>query len=259
MSVVVRPVRFTDNVDSMRAFLITLGLQPRVESVSGGWVDMVAGGGASPGGGMVALHSARDSARQAPSGLTSLSFEAGDVDVLAKRLGAAGVPDVTVYDEAYGRVLSCRDPLGDEIAVDERSTDLYGYRVNESGHAKAGWQVLAARFTDPLGPYGAFLEALGMQRRGGSSAHFAAYGFSGGAHGAVGLHPPTDKAGPHLDEPGAIRLSFQTTEPLAAVAARLEANRVPVLQRQEAFGFVLEISDPDGIAVEVFAAPEASA
>ncbi len=143
--------------------------------------------------------------------------------------------------------------------MDERSTDLYGYRVSESGQAKAGWQVLAVRFTDPHGPYGGFLEALGMQRRGGASAHFAAYGFSGGAHGAVGLHPPTDKAGPYLDEAGAIRLSFETTEPLAAVAARLEGDRVPVLQRQEAVGPVLEISDPDGIAVEVFAAPEGSA
>ncbi len=255
---VVRPVRFTDNVDGMRAFLTTLGLQPRVESVSGGWVDMVAGGGHSDGGGMVALHSAENSARRAPSGLTSLSFEADDVDVLAKRLEADGVPDVTVYDEAYGRVLTCRDPLGDEIAIDERSTDLYGYRVNESGQAKAGWQVLAVRFTDPLGPYGAFLEELGMQRRGGSSAHFAAFGFSGGAHGAVGLHPLTDNAGPHLAEAGAVRLSFETSEPLDSVATRLTDNGFAPTLRDEVFGQVLAVVDGDGIAVDVLSARQSA-
>ncbi len=166
---VVRPVRFTDNVDGMRAFLITLGLQPRVESVAGGWVDMVAGGGESAGGGMVALHSAKDAVRQAASGFTSLSFEADDIDVLAKRLEAAGVM------------------------------------------------------------------------------------FAGGAHGVVGLHPPTDKAGPHLAEAGAVRLSFETSEPLDSVATRLTDDGFAPSLRQEAFGAVLAVADADGIAVEVFA------
>lgn len=253
---VVRPVRFTDNLDAMRGFLGTLGLAPRVESVSGGWVDMVAGGGDAAGG-MVALHSARDSARGAPSGLTALSFEADDIDLLAERLKTAGVPEVTVYDEAYGRVLTCRDPFGDQIAVDERSTDLYGYRRHDDGASAPGWSVIPIRFTDPSGPYGAFLEALGLVRRAGASEHFAAYGFSTRRHGAVGLHPPTDD-GSFLAEADGVRLSFETVEPLDAVQERLARDGFPAVVRAEAFGSVVEVLDPDGVAVEVLTAPTAA-
>lgn len=256
---VVRPVRFTENVDGMRAFLTTLGLRPRVESVEGGWVDMLAGGGSSGGGGMVALHSAKDSASGAPSGFTALSFEADDVDVVGQRLEAAGVPDVAVYDEAYGRVLSCRDPLGEEIVIDERSTDLYGYRLNEPGDVVPGWQVMAVRFADPQGQYGSFLEVLGLERRGEASEHFTAYAIAGGAHGVVGLHPPTPKAVPHMAEAGAVSLSFETTEPLDSVVTRLTDHGFAPSLRQEAFGAVLAVVDADGISVEVLEAPASPA
>jgi hypothetical protein len=43
--VVIRPLRFSDDVPAMRAFLETLGLRSRIESERGGWVDMVAGRG----------------------------------------------------------------------------------------------------------------------------------------------------------------------------------------------------------------------
>lgn len=255
---VVRPVRFTDNVDAMRAFLCTLGLTPRVESASGGWVDMVAGGGDAAGG-MVALHAARDSARGAPSGFTALSFEAQDIDLLAQRLQGAGVPGVTVYDEAYGRVLTCNDPLGDSIAVDERSTDLYGYRRHDDSAPASGWRVLAIRFADPAGSYGSFLEALGLERRADASEHFAAYAVDRGRFGAVGLHPPTDQAGLFMGEAGAVRLSFETTEPLDVVRDRLQRDGHPAELRGEAFGSVLEVRDPDGVAVEVLAAGDGAA
>ena len=37
--VVIRPLRFTADVEAMRAFLETLGLRSRIESERGGWVD----------------------------------------------------------------------------------------------------------------------------------------------------------------------------------------------------------------------------
>jgi len=40
-AIVVRPVRFTDNIEPMQAFLELIGLRPRIESVGGGWVDLV--------------------------------------------------------------------------------------------------------------------------------------------------------------------------------------------------------------------------
>ena len=41
--IVVRPVRFTDRVPEMRAFLELLGLSPRIESTHGTWVELSAG------------------------------------------------------------------------------------------------------------------------------------------------------------------------------------------------------------------------
>lgn len=254
---VVRPVRFTDNLKSMRRFLVALGLRPRIESEIGGWVDMVAGAG------MVALHSARDSESQAPSGLTTLSFEADDVDVVAKRLEAAGVPEVVVYDEAYGRVLTCRDPMGDAIAIDERSVDLYGYRLHEPAGVRAGWQVMPIRFADPLGPYAGFLEALGLVRRGEPNEHFNAFALGEGDHGLVGLHPPSVRQAPAdrspiEDESGFVALSFETIEDLPLVAGRLSAAGFEGELRTEVFGDVLAARDGDQQTVEVHAALDAA-
>jgi hypothetical protein len=254
-NLVVRPVRFTDNIDPMRTFLEALGLRPRVESTQGGWIDMVAGGG------MVALHSARGSETQAPNGFTSLSFEADDVDTLAERLRTAGVPDVVVYDEAYGRVLECRDPLGDRFQVDERSDDLYGYRLHQPAGVASGLSVMPLRLTDPLGPYDGFLAALGCERRGEPSEHFAAYTVGGGDHGLVGLHPPMDPADvggtpEQLERPGAGYLSFETSEDLGQVAERLGRAGFPAgVTHRERLGEVLSSTDADGLLIEVHVAP----
>lgn len=255
---VVRPVRFTDNIEPMRTFLEALGLRPRVESTRGGWVEMVAEAG------MVALHSARDSESQAPSGFTSLSFDAADVDVLAKRLRDADVPDVVVYDEAYGRVLDCVDPLGHHLQVDEHSDDLYGYRVHQPVGVAPGLRVMPLRLADPLGGYGDFLGLLGCVPRGEATEHFAAFTLGEGGHGLVGVHPPMDPASVGaskelLDRAGAAYLSFETTEDLGRVAERLETAGFPAsVAPQDQVGDVLSVTDADGLRLEVHVTPSAS-
>ena len=42
-ALVVRPIRFIDDVPAMRAFLELIGLRPRVESTEGLWLDLLAG------------------------------------------------------------------------------------------------------------------------------------------------------------------------------------------------------------------------
>ncbi|HEY2794225.1 MAG TPA: hypothetical protein VGJ28_17805, partial [Micromonosporaceae bacterium] len=74
--IVVRPVRFTDNVAAMRSFLEVLGLRSRIASDNGTWVDMSAGGG------LVALHDAASSDTGGVRGATRLSFESDDLDGL---------------------------------------------------------------------------------------------------------------------------------------------------------------------------------
>lgn len=245
--VVVRPVRFTDDVKAMRAFLELLGLRPRVESERGGWVDMVCGAG------MVALHEAASSESGAPSGQTTLSFEADDVDALAASLVEAGVPDVTVYDESYGRVLTCTDPLGDPLAVDERLDDLYGYVLHPMAPPSA-LRVSPVRFTDPLGGYGRFLSAFGLALRGKPDEWYATYAAAGGDHGLVGLHREPDEGG---DIPGvvagrtAVKLNFESPEPVDELVDRLRDEGYDAEACREPFGAFVTVVDPDGQRVDV--------
>jgi hypothetical protein len=252
-TIVVRPVRFTNDVARMQTFLEVVGLRPRIEARTGGWVDLIADSG------MVALHDAATSATGAKPGQTCLSFEANDVDQLAARLRDAAVPDVTVHDEAYGRVLSCTDPLGDQIWVDGRTDDLYGYRTHPESRPEAGLSVVPVRFTDPQGPYADWLVALGLTRIGKSNESYVMFDAGDGKHGYVGLHyiyteDPADL--PIVEGGGSAHLTFATHEPLDAIAARLvDAGHGDAHVIVEDFGSMLSVTDPDGQEVQVHEAP----
>ena len=242
--IVVRPVRFTDNIEPMRAFLELIGLQPRLESVRGGWVELVADGGT------VALHSAATSDSGMVQGQTTLAFEADDLDVLAQALIDSAVPDVTVYDEAYGRVLTFTDPLGDRLAVDERMTDPYGYRVLPGGKP-VGPKVMPVRFCDPAGPYGSLLGVLGLQPLGEINEYYVSFAAAGGEHGLVGLHHVFAGDLPIVPGSGSVQLTFESAEPLVEIADRLTGNGFTPELHMEDFGSLLSVTDPDGQPVQV--------
>jgi len=242
--IVVRPVRFTDNIEPMRAFLELIGLRPRIESVGGGWIDLVADGG------MVALHSAAGSDSGGVQGQTRLSFEADDLDALARALTDAAIPGVTVYDEAYGRVLTFTDPLGDRIAIDERMTDLYGYRALP-GDKPAGPKVMPVRFCDPAGPYGHLLQALGLQPLGEINEYYVNFAAADGEHGLVGLHHVFAGELPITAGEGSVQLTFESAEPLAQLAVRLEGAGFAPQLHSEDIGSLLAVTDPDGQPVQV--------
>ena len=82
---VVRPARFTDNLEGMRLFLETLGMRPRVKSKAGTWLDMVAGGG------MVALHSAQNARWCLMTGSASECDFNSMSQCLASKRGNAGL------------------------------------------------------------------------------------------------------------------------------------------------------------------------
>jgi PAS domain-containing protein len=210
-NVTIRPLRFTADVEGMRAFLETLGLRSRIESERGGWVDMLTGRG------MVALHDAASSSTGGQPGQTNLSFEADKIDELRDRLEQVGFVDATVFDEAYGRVLSVTGPDGVVIWVDERADDLYGYKVHDA-RPDERWSVT---------PYLTGAEEPGWRRF-----------FEG-----VGMDTPT-RFGP-TDGGFAVRLDLSTTEDLDEVQGRLDSYEVT----RTATG--LEIVDPDGQLVVV--------
>lgn len=248
--IVVQPIRFTDGVTAMRDFLATLGLQVRLESESGDWVDLASGGG------RVALHSADSSVTGARGGETRLSFETDDVDALAEGLRSAGVAGVTVYDEAYGRALDCRDPVGDPVTVNEQPDDLYGYRLLSGGAASASMRVTPVRFTDPRGPVSGWLEALGLARLGEPNDSYVMYAAAGGDHGYVGLHYVYSDHLPIVAGPTAVQLTFCTDEPMDEVARRLvDAGYGDAAVSRERFGAMLTVTDPDGQQVQVHEAP----
>jgi predicted enzyme related to lactoylglutathione lyase len=241
--IVVRPVRFTDNMAAMRSFLEVLGLRPRIASDSGAWIDMSAGGG------LVALHDATRSDTGGAHGATRLSFESDDLDALAARLEAAGVPDVVIYDETYSRVLTCTDPLGDGIHIDERMDDLYGYRRLDA--AKGSMSVLPVRFTLPTGPYGAFLEALGLSRVDEPNDFYVRYAASEDADGSVGLHFVYTDELPIVPGPAAAHLTLSSAEPMHDLADRLRAAGFDPTVTEQDFGWMLSVIDPDGQEIQV--------
>jgi hypothetical protein len=204
--VLVRPLRFTADVEAMRAFLEALGLRSRIESKRGGWVDMLTGRG------MVALHDAATSSTGGQPGQTSLTFEADDVDAIKDKLESAGYPDATIFDEAYGRVLTATGPDGVQIWVDERSEDLYGYTLHES-RPDDRWSVTPYLTGVDETAWLRLLEVLGSE----ASLRF----------------------GPASEE-YAVRLDLTTAEDLDEVRRRLSG--LQITQTDEG----LEIVDPDG-------------
>jgi hypothetical protein len=202
--VVIRPLRFTANVDAMRTFLETVGLRSRLESERGGWVDMLAGRG------MVALHDSATSSTGGRPGETTLSFEADKIDELKDRLDQAGFADATVFDEAYGRVLSVTGPDDVVIWIDERSEDLYGYKLHDA-RPDDRWSVTPYLTGADESAWLRFLDVIGADA--------------------------TVRFGP-ADGEFAVRLDLTTTEDLDDVQGRLtEAKRT---------GTGLEVVDPDG-------------
>ncbi len=246
---VVRPVRFTDDVPAMQAFLELLGLRPRIVAERGGWVDLVSAAG------MVALHSAADSTLGARPGETSLSFEVADAEATRDRLVAAGF-DAAVVDESYGRDVVVTDPTGHELLINEQATDLYGYRrlhptdgsAATSDRAPLLAGVVPVCFADDTETFHRFLVALGLT--GQPDPDYAAY--DAGGHGWVGVHA----AEPSDDHDTATALSL-AVEPdrFDALEQRLRAAGLDVTRRDQPFGSSLVLVDPDGQSVEVHPTP----
>lgn len=111
------PIRFTANIDEMRRFLELLGFTAHIVSERQDWVVLRGDAG------MISLHGAdhEDS---------YVMFDTDEpLETLCKRLKDGGFSDAHIIDEAWGRVLEVTDPQGEQVQVNERMKDTYGYRV----------------------------------------------------------------------------------------------------------------------------------
>lgn len=218
--VVIRTLRFTNEVQAMRAFLETLGLRSRIESESGIWIDMVAGRG------MIALHDAARSDTGGEPGQTRLTFEADDIDELLDRLVAAGFEDASIFDEAFGRVLTANGPDGTRLWIDERPKDLYGYKLHDA-HPDSRWSVTPVLAVSDRAGWERLMDTLG-----GDNPELARF--------RVGAEVP-GAGGPE------VQLELTTTESLDEVAERLAATGYSA----ERVDGGLSVVDPDGQTLRV--------
>jgi hypothetical protein len=95
-----------------------VGARRRIVGDDHGWIDFTCAGG-----GLSAAH--RDRTPR-----VELAFEwDGDVEDVQALLAGAGIPSA-VIDESYGRTVQIKDPDGGApVWVNEKQTDLYGYRA----------------------------------------------------------------------------------------------------------------------------------
>ncbi|APX31500.1 hypothetical protein BH708_00750 [Brachybacterium sp. P6-10-X1] len=254
-TVTVFPLRFTDDPAALIAFLCTLGMAPLITIEGEGFADLVAGGG-----GRVMVHAAAGSASLAPAGETQLSTAVASADAAAERLREAGL-EVTVWDESYGRQGNITGPHGEAVGVNEDQEDHYGYLAHDGEGADERLSVTAVRASAD-GPERerdvAFFAALGFLPVDGGDRWYRALGNPG--HGTIGLHEPAD--GEAAFRPGGdpghpelevslVRLGFETTEDLDALAERLGAAGHPARVVVGRGVRSVHVTDPDGQQVEI--------
>lgn len=112
----VMPIWYQDDLEEPLRIVEAFGLQRRLSSLDGTWIDLTATGG-----GLVGLHSGRETG-------ISLSCEyRGDLEELAERLAAEGIT-ASIIDEAYNRTMLVATPDGWDLWINGVIDDLYGYR-----------------------------------------------------------------------------------------------------------------------------------
>lgn len=238
-TVLVRPMRFTAHLSAMQKFLGLLGYSTKL-SRDHRWATMI---GVS---GDVALHDTAVSASGAPSGTTDLMFEVDRAETLALQFAQAGLDQVAIYDEAWGRVLMVKDGET-ELYFDERPDDLYGYQVQDPRpeHGIASMPVVHG---PAQGPLDRLMSVAGLVRLDeGDDQRWRVWSSAGG--GLVA------RRGVSADTtPGAVTLGFRTDEPLSELARRLTvAGYAGVALADDLVG-ELTVTDPDGERVIVQAA-----
>lgn len=251
MSVLVRPIRFSNDVSAMATFLEAMGLTASVTSDQGGWATLQARTGG------VSLHSAASSDTGGKPGQTSLCFDADDLEGLTGQLQEAGYsgPDgepLVVNDQAYGRDLAVVVD-GQRLTINGVMDDLYGYRSTGAEPGTGDLDVCPIRFVADQTQDRRLLEALGLSVRGEATPEFTLLALPG-AGGAVGLHHPYTDDLPIVPGPFAVQLTFETTTPLSQIVDRAKAAGAPATLNASEFGDFVTITDPDGQEIQVHAA-----
>jgi catechol 2,3-dioxygenase-like lactoylglutathione lyase family enzyme len=115
----VMPIRYVADIAASQRFYAVLGLEPDLASRSGNWSELAAGGG------ILALHTARQSATAEDAGLELCFLTEEPLEALVSRLKAEGIANDGIVDENFGRLLRVTDPDGMLIQINEHDPELY--------------------------------------------------------------------------------------------------------------------------------------
>lgn len=235
---VAQSFRFSDDPAAMARFLETLGLGVLV-SKGDGWFDLRGRSGA------VALHGSGDrSNANAPGGSTGLVMVAPDARTAAKYLESQGLTTRT-WDESFGVQTVVETPFGGKLLINEEQTDFYGYERHEDPNP-GPIDVVTVYFTDDLDAAAHFFERFGFEPDDDGSEE--CHALRNGDRGVINLHRSHDD-----QAPGAVGMSFETSEPIDALAARLTEAGYPA--RIADGPRRVEVTDPDGIGTEIWPSP----
>lgn len=250
------PMRFSAEPEAMIGFLEALGLQLVLDNESGTDAEFV---GAS---GRVAVHDAADPAARVSPGDTSLNLSVVDVDEAVAQLRGVGLT-TSAFAESDGRQGVLSTPGGSAIGLNakgERGSD--GLRVHEQTVA-ASLDVVAVRYSSDFRTDAAFFGSFGFEPFGSlDDPWWCELRAARRQGGVIGLHAPnedtrSDAVGADLDgvadtdRPALVRLGFETSEPLDALAARLQAAGYRASVAEDEAGTKVVVTDPDGQHLEI--------
>lgn len=245
----VNPYRFSTDAPAMVRFLETLGLRKAI-TTKGDWFGILRAGA-----GCVAVHSVTDSETGAAPGETQLVLLTESAAAAAVALEHEGL-DVTVWDESYGQHAGVVDPSGGGVWINERQHDLYGYEAHDGGAPDPRVAVTMVRASHDRVADRAFFAAFGFTPFGASSEWWEPLRASAQS-GVIGLHAPMQgedatsaSRSPFAPRTSIVRLGFETTEDLGALAERLTAAGYAARVVEDAVRAV-HVVDPDGITIEI--------
>lgn len=243
------PLRFTADAPALISFLRVLGMARAVTAGEDSFATLLGGAG------RVMVHAANGSATGARSGNTDLCLAVTSTDHSADVLRAAGL-EVDVWDESYGRQGIVVGPAGECVALNEEQEDLYGYRGHDASMADPRLTVTAVLSSDDFERDTAWAARVGLVADGPGDDWFRSLRGPGRA-GVLGLHRPTPgdrrtrSTGTEFGDALQVRLGFETTEDLGALADRLVAAGYPAELVDEAGVRSVHLTDPDGEHLEI--------
>ncbi len=250
-SYTVFPMRSSGNPAAMTAFLELLGLH---KATGGDLGTNAVFEGAS---GSVAVRDLTDTGSDRTPGETTLHLAVADIEAAMAELSGAGLEGLVAGETSERRGV-VRMPDGTVIGLSEcRRGPSGGFRVHEQVVA-ASLDIVAVCTSIDFHIDAAFFAFFGFEPFGSlDDPWWCALRAGRRQGGVIGLHAPGDRrprpgGSAATDRPALVRLGFETSEPLDALAARLHAGGHDSAQvvADEA-GSKVVLIDPDGQHLEI--------